>query len=246
MEVKLYAIPASNAVLTAQLALEWKGLPFKRIDQLPVFHRITMRARGFEGSTVPGMAADGRKWHGSVAILRALDELHPQPRLFPEDPGRRAAVEEAVGWGEDVYQRAFRSLLPYSLLRRPGAVGSVLADGRMSVPTGVVVRISKPAIYVNSLLNKSTEEGVRRTLAEIPAMLDRVDGLIADGTLDADAPGAADAMIAPTTRAVLWWEDLRPLLDGRPALEYAQRLVPRYPGAIPPLFPPDAIPRGAG
>jgi glutathione S-transferase len=245
VEVKLYAIPASNAVLTAQLALDWKGLPYRRIDQLPVLHRVTMRARGFRGSTVPAMAAGGRRWHGSVAIMRALDELQPEPRLFPDDPERRAAVEQAVAWGEETYQCAFRSLLPYSLLRRPGTVASVLADGRMSVPTGVVVRISKPGIYINSLLNKSDDEGVRRTLAELPAMLDRVDALIAAGTLDADRPGAADAMIAPTTRAALMWEDLRPLIEGRPAAEHARRLVPHYPGAIPPVFPPDALPARA-
>lgn len=242
VQVKLYAIPASNAVLAAQLALERKGIPFTRIDQLPVLHRVTMRVRGFGGSTVPAIAVDGRKVHGSRGIMHALDELKPEPRLFPEDPERQAAVEEALAWGEDIYQCAFRFLLPYSLLRRPEAVGEVLSDARMKLPTGLVVRVSKPAIFVTSLLNSSNDDGVRRTLAELPGMLDRVDGLIRDGVLNADEPGAADAMIAPTTRALLWWEDLEPLVDGRPAAEHARRLVPRYPGAIPPVFPADAMP----
>jgi hypothetical protein len=41
------------------------------------------------------------------------------------------------------------------------------------------------------------------------------------------------------------WEDLRPLIEGRPAAEHARRLVPHYPGAIPPVFPPDALPARA-
>jgi glutathione S-transferase len=246
MEVRLYAIPASNAVLTAQLAIERKGMPYRRIDQLPVLHRATMRLRGFEGSTVPGLRVDGRRVHGSRAILRTLDELEAEPRLYPEDAGERAKVEEAVAWGEDVLQRAFRSLLPYSLLRCPEAVAGVLSDARMSLPTGLVVRVSKPAIYTTSLLNRSNDSGVRSTLAALPDMLDHVDALIGEGILNADEPGAADVMIAPSTRACLWWEDLRPLVEGRPAAEHARRVVPHYSGAIGPVFPPDAVPARVG
>jgi glutathione S-transferase len=246
MLVRLYGIPASNAVLAAQLALERKDIPFQRIDQLPVLHRVTMRARRFQGSTVPGIVVNRRRVHGSSAIMHTLDELKREPRLYPEDPERRATVEAAVGWGEHVYQRAVRCLLPYSLLRRPEAVADVLADADMSLPTSLVVRISKPAIYANSLLNRSNDHAVRRTLSDLPAMLDRVDALIAAGILNAHEPGAADCMIAPTTRAWLWWEDLRPLLEGRPAAEHARQLVPSHPAAIPPVFPPDAIPALAG
>jgi glutathione S-transferase len=239
---RLYAIPASNAVLAAQLGLERKGIPYRRIDQLPVLHRITMRMRGFDGTTVPGLIVDGRKIHGSRAILRALDELKPEPRLFPEDPQRRQATEEALTWGEEVYQRAVRYLLPWTLLQRPGAVATVLEDAQMVVPTGVVVRVAKPANYMNSKIMGSNDANVRRTLAELPSMLDRVDGLISDGVLNAEEPRAADCMIAPTTRALLWWEDLRPLLEGRPAADHARRLAPRSPGQIPPVFPRDALP----
>lgn len=242
MYARLYAIPASNAVFAAQLGLERKGIPYRRIDQLPVLHRITMRVRGFDGTTVPGLVIDGRKLHGSAAILRTLDELRPEPRLFPADPQRRAAVDEALAWGEHVYQRSLRYLLPWSLLHHPAAAASVLADAEMSLPTSLVVRVAKPALYVNSLIMSSNDANVRRTLAELPALFDHVDELIAGGVLDAAEPTAADCMIAPTTRAYLWWEDLRPLLEGRPAAEHALRLAPRSPGEIPPVFPRDAIP----
>lgn len=241
MQATLYAIPASNASLTAQLALERKQIPFRRIDQLPVLHRITMRLRGFEGSTVPGLALDGRKIHGSAAILHALDDLSPEPRLYPLDPARRAEVEEAVAWGEHVYQRTLRYLLPYSLLRRPRAVASVLEGARLSLPTGLVVASSKPGIYVNSLLNRSNARTVRQKLGELRGMFDHVDELISRAVLSADEPGAADMMIAPTTRAFLWWQDLRPMLEGRPAAEHARRLAPAFDADIPPVFPRDTL-----
>src|SRR5919204_2552507 len=205
--VKLYGIPASNAVLTVQLALEHKGVEYRRVDLLPVLHRVGMPLRRFGGVTVPGMVIDGRKVHGSIAIMRALDELRTGPALFPADPLRRRDVGSAVSWGEESYQPLVRRLLPYSLLRHPGAVGSILEDSRTLVPGGVLARTAKPAIIFNSRLHRSNEPNVRRLLGDLPPMLDRVDAWIESGLLDAGEPGAADFMIAPSTRALMWFDD---------------------------------------
>jgi glutathione S-transferase len=239
--VKLYGIPASNAVLTVQLALEHKRIDYRRVDLLPVLHRVGMPVRGFGGVTVPGIVIDGRKFHGSLPSLRALDELRTGPALFPADPLRRREVESAVSWGEENYQPIARRLLPYSLLRCPKAVGSVLEDSRAVLPAGVLARAARPAIFASSRIHKSNEQGVARMLDNLPAMLDRVDAWIGSGLLDADDPGAADFMIAPSTRALLWFEDLRQAVEGRPAGEHALKVAPRYPGAIPAVFPPAAV-----
>src|SRR2546423_349437 len=138
--VKLYGIPASNAVLTVQLALEHKRIDYRRVDLLPVLHRVGMPLRRFGGVTVPGIVIDGRRVHRSLACLRALDELRTGPPLFPADPRRRREVENAVSWGEETYQPIARRLLPYALLRRHRAVGSVLEDSRTFLPPGVRAR----------------------------------------------------------------------------------------------------------
>jgi hypothetical protein len=105
----------------------------------------------------------------------------------------------------------------------------------------VLARVAAPAIFTNSRIHKSNEQGVRRMLGELPGMLDRVDAWIGSGLLDADDPGAADFMIAPSTRALMWFEDLRPAVEGRPAAEHAMRIAPRYSGAIPAVLPADAV-----
>ena len=38
--------------------------------------------------TVPALRIDGEKVQGSRAIMRRLDELVPEPPLFPSDPDR--------------------------------------------------------------------------------------------------------------------------------------------------------------
>ena len=92
-------------------------------------------------------------------------------------------------------------------------------------------RTARPNVWVTSRYNHSNDDNVRRTLAELPPMLDRIDAWIAAGKLDAANPGAADFMIAPTTRALMWFEDLRPLVERRPAGEHALRIAPHDPGA---------------
>jgi len=239
--VKLYGIPSSNAVLTVQLALEHKGVEYRRVDLIPVQHRIGMLLRRFGGMTVPGVVIDGRRVHGSVAIMHALDEARTGPALYPADPSRRREIEEAVSWGEQTYQPTMRRLLPYALLKRPAALRTLLEDSRMVLPKGIAARTARPNVWVTSRYNHSNDGNVRRTLAELPPMLDRIDSWIGSGKLDAANPCAADFMIAPTTRALMWFEDLRPAIESRPAGEHALSVAPHYPGNFPPLFPADAL-----
>src|SRR5436305_9047556 len=49
----------------------------------------------FGARTVPGLKIDGEKISGSRAIMRRLDQLVPDPPLFPRDPEACARVEEA-------------------------------------------------------------------------------------------------------------------------------------------------------
>ena len=65
---------------------------------------VQIRLAGFNGGTVPALRSVGRRALGTVAISRLLEEIRPQPPLFPADPARRRAVEEAEAWSERVLQ----------------------------------------------------------------------------------------------------------------------------------------------
>jgi glutathione S-transferase len=68
-------------------------------------------------------------------------------------------------------------------------------------------------------------------------MLQRIDAWIADGVLNGEALNAADFQIAPSLRLLMTMDDVRPLIESRPAGELAIRAVPTYPGRVPPIFP---------
>ncbi|HMI81034.1 MAG TPA: glutathione S-transferase, partial [Solirubrobacterales bacterium] len=76
-------------------------------------------------------------------------------------------------------------------------------------------------------------------LAKLPAMLDRVDAWIEAGVLNGEQLNAADFQIAPSIGLAMTLDDLRPAIEGRPASELARRLVPNYPGRMPPVIPAD-------
>jgi glutathione S-transferase len=223
--------------MAAQLMLGRKGIPYQRVDLINVVSRAWLRAAGFPGIRVPAMKLDGEKIQGSREISRALDRIQPEPPLFPTDSAERAKVEEAERWGDEELQAPVRRILWNGIKRDRSSVRSYLEGYRLGIPTGVAVATAAPLVAISSWLNEASDENVRGDLEALPTMLDRIDGWIADGTIGGEAPNAADFQIACSIRLLLTVEDLRPAIESRPAGELAMRLVPEFPGRLPPVFP---------
>jgi glutathione S-transferase len=94
--------------------------------------------------------------------------------------------------------------------------------------------------------HKITAERLADDLAGLPAKLDHVDALAADGVIGADQPNAADLQIGATLRVLLNVGDVRPLIERRPAGEIGRRWFPDYAGDVPAgAFPAGWVPAGA-
>ena len=106
-DAKLYVIPASHPSRSAMLMLDRKGIPYERVDLMPVISKGVLRAQRFPGVTVPALKIDGRRIQGPEKS-RELDRIRPEPPLFPGDPERRVKVEEAEGWGDEFQQKPRR------------------------------------------------------------------------------------------------------------------------------------------
>jgi glutathione S-transferase len=111
MAITLYGTPPSPPSHTARLMLERKGIDHKVVWLLPGLWPALLRTRGFRGGTVPAMKIDGRRLQSSRAISRALEDVRAHPPLFPADPERRLAVEEAERWGDEVLQDVPRRIV---------------------------------------------------------------------------------------------------------------------------------------
>lgn len=238
MEARLYVIPGSHPSMSARLMLEAKGIPYKRTDLMPVVSKAALRALRFPGVTVPALKLDGRRVQGTGAIARELDRVRPEPQLVPTDPERPAAVEEAERFGDTELQATVRAVLWWALKRDKAPLRSFSEGARLGIPIGLAVKTAGPIVALSARFNESTDENVRRCLAGLPATLERIDSWIAAGAIGGDQPNVGDYQIAPSLRLAMTLDDLRPSIESRPAGKLALRVVPDYPGRIPPILPP--------
>ena len=244
----LYVIPGSHACRSAILMLEHKRVPYRRVDVPTLTHPVAVRLVGFRPSaekrvagtqrppplrfgdrtgTVPALAAGDERISTNHDIARFLDDRHPEPPLFPADDAQREPVEEAERWANETLQMAARRIALAGALRGLSAISRGGADGRMGYllyRSALARRLIIPRIGRMVFAVDGTTD--REVLAELPALLDRVDGWIADGVLGGAQLNAADFMVAPSLALILYRLDMLPMLEDRPALELVDRLLP--------------------
>jgi glutathione S-transferase len=235
---RLYVIPASHPSICAELMLGHKGIEYKRTDLLPVISKLALRGMRFPRNTVPALKLDGQRVQGSREIARELERLRSEPPLFPADPERRVAVEEAERFGDEQLQHPIRQILWWAIKQDKAPLRSYSEGAHLGVPIDLAMLTAAPIIALSAHFNEASDENARRAVSALPSMLDRVDGWIADGTLNGKRLNAADFQIAPSIGLAMTLDDLRPAIEGRPAAELAKRVVPHYPGKTPPILPP--------
>ena len=229
MPVRLYVIPISNAAAAGAAMVAHKRIPHRLVRLMPGLHPLLVRAAGFEGFTVPALELDGRKVQGSRAIARALDELRADPPLFPADPERRARVEEAERWGDQVLQPVPRRLFRHLLLASEDA-RLWMGTEMLHLPAPRVLAVLfMPVIRQMARKSRADDARVRDDIAQLPQLLDHVDALIAEGTIGATEPNAADFQILASVAVLRAFADLEHELRGRPCEAEARRLFPDWP-----------------
>jgi glutathione S-transferase len=244
----LYVIPGSHACRSAILMLEHKRVRFRRVDVVTLLHPVVARLHGFDAGretrtagagrplplrlgdrlgTVPALASDRERVSTNRQIARFLDDRHPEPSLFPAEPGQRRAVEEAERWANGTLQMAARRTTLAWALRDPAASSRSAADGRMGYllyRRALLRRLIIPMI--GRMVFAVDGDADRELLAGLPVLLDRIDAWIAEGVLGGTDLNAADFMVAPSLALMLYRPDVLPLFEGRAALGLVDRVLP--------------------
>jgi glutathione S-transferase len=238
MTNKLYSISTSNPALSVRGMLDLKGIPYEVVNVVPGMHPQYLRLRGFKGKTIPALVLDGRKLQTSRAIARALDDVKPDPALFPSDPEARKNVEEAERWGDErlqnVPRRIFRWMAAHSY-----DVRRWLAVDASGVPLGAL--LSRPSLQAKMFARSSGADDatVRAEIEHLPETLAEVERLRSEGVIGGEQPNAADFQIAGSVRTLETIGDLRPYLDDHPAMAWARTVLPALPGPSPSALPPE-------
>lgn len=101
--LRCYRIPFSTNVERVALALAHKGLDVEWIDVDPADRSDVERVSG--QPLVPVLLDGDRVVLDSTAILHRLEELQPEPRLFPAETARRAEAELFLDWFNRIWKR---------------------------------------------------------------------------------------------------------------------------------------------
>jgi len=251
-ETTLYVIRGSHACRSGSLMLEHKGIPFRRVVLPTGAHPMLVRALGFPGHREPIRSVDGAT-HGSlamldrlgtvpalrygservqtnVAIAEFLERIEPEPVLFPADPEQREAVEHAQAWGDGPFQMAARRIVLAGARNGLDALRDRAGDGRL----GPLLAKNERVRWVNNevaarMIFRANAQREAELLAELPAMLDRIDAWIAAGVLGGAQLNAADMMIAPSLALIAYRLDVRAQIEARRAWAWLERVLPEPP-----------------
>ena len=235
--ITLHVLPPSHPCMTAVRALELKGLDFEKVE-LAFGAHVDEMTKIYGAHTVPGMLVDGEPVHGSRAILARLEELVPDPPLYPA--GKAEAVREAERWGDDELQDLGRRMPWGALHFRPEAMGTFGGFGMLD-PAGTDFAIR--TLRAMWKYHHITAQRLYDDLQGLPGKLDHVDALIADGVIGGDAPNAADLQIGATLEVLGCVGDLQPLVLDRPAARLAEQWFPGREGLVPAgAFPAGWVP----
>jgi glutathione S-transferase len=135
-----------------------------------------------------------------------------------------------------------RRLVWFALRRDRLTLKEFFEGYRVGVPAPVAAATAAPIVWVEQRVNRASPAAIRADLERLTAQLDHVDELLAQGVIGGDEPNAADYQIAPSVRLLLAFDQLRPLIEARPAGAFATRVVPVYRGHVPPALPADWVP----
>jgi glutathione S-transferase len=232
-EIKLYVLSGSHPCAAVEVALKRKGVPFKRVNLMPMAQTVIGPLR-YGGATVPGMRIDGERLVGSRTIMRRVEEIAPQPPLLlppPADPAR-ARVLEAERWGDEVLQSVPRRILDFAFLRRPASMESFATDLPLPLPPALMRPTLPLMARMMASKNDARDETARADLLALPGHLAKIDAWIAEGLLGGEEPNAADLQIGSSIQLLQSIADLRPIIDGHPAAQLT-RYFPALVGEVP-------------
>ena len=102
--IRVWLIPFSTNVERVSLALGHKGVAAEPVVVDPSDRSEIVRVSGQE--LVPVADFDGEIVADSPAILRRIEELHPEPPLWPAETTRRAEMDVFIDWFNRVWKMA--------------------------------------------------------------------------------------------------------------------------------------------
>jgi glutathione S-transferase len=175
----LWQLQISHYNEKVRWALDYKRIPHTRRSMLPGVHRLM--ARKLAGiDTSPVLTIGEENIGDSSAILQAIEEHWPEPRLIPENPLQRRRALRLEDYFDEELGPHIRRAVYYELLPYPDVVVPLFTDGS-SGASRKLLRASFPVLRIGmrQLMNIH-EEPARRSRDKTVEALDTLEKELGD------------------------------------------------------------------
>ncbi len=179
----LWQIDVSHYSEKARWALAWKGVEHRRRSPVPGAHMaVALWLTHGAQYTFPVLSIDGRRIGDSTAIVAALEELYPEPPLYPADIAQRRSALELEEFFDEELGPYIRRLAWHEFgndresfikLMEQTAPRPLAKFGR---PTAAYART-----YTALRFGASNAKEAERSREKILAGLDRLEAELGDG-----------------------------------------------------------------
>lgn len=203
----LWHITVSHYSEKVRWALDYKGVPYDARTPLPGLHMpLALWLTRGRGYTVPVIDIDGERIGDSTAIIAALEERHPEPRLYPGPPAQRRRALALEEWFDEELGPYVRRFVFHALMNDPDCfseIGAQIAPRAFDL-MGPVGRGWVQALIVRRY-RAQDDAAAESALAKILAGFDRLEVELGAGDyLAGDAFSVADltaaALLYPLVR----------------------------------------------
>jgi glutathione S-transferase len=195
----LWQIDVSHFSEKARWALAWKGVEHRRRAPVPGAHMIVALwlTRGAQ-YTFPVLSIDGRRIGDSTAIVAALEELHPEPPLYPADIAQRRRALELEEFFDEELGPYIRQVAWYELGNDPKRFAELM---KQTAPAPLARFSGATAAYARAFtalrFRAASAQEAERGRAKVLAALDRLEAELGDGEyLVGDSFSVADLTAA--------------------------------------------------
>jgi glutathione S-transferase len=112
----LWHLPLSHYSEKVRWALDYKAVQHERHTAIAGYHMaLALFLTKGRHYTLPVIALDGRRIGDSTAIIAALEQRHPDPPLYPNDPTERRRALALEDWFDEQLGPAIRRYVFHSL-----------------------------------------------------------------------------------------------------------------------------------
>jgi len=173
----LWHLPLSHYSEKIRWALDYKAVEHERRTPVAGYHMVLAlfltKGRQY---TLPVIELDGRRIGDSTAIIAALEQLHPDPPLYPSDPDERRRALALEDWFDEQLGPAIRRYV-FHMLRSDRELFDELANQQVPAALQGHQRIAGAyaRVFTGARFQAVSDDRAQAALQDTVAALDRLE-----------------------------------------------------------------------